>query len=122
MNKQITIRLAEVDCPEDGQPFSKNAKQFTSDKVFGKIISYEVTDIDRYGRTIAKVFYDDFYLSRELIRNGLGWWYYHYSTDKSLGQLQKEAQQQKKGLFSDKHHIAPWAYRQAKRSKVYDNL
>ena len=58
-NTQKKLRLAEVDCPESGQPFGKNAKQFTSGQVFGKQISFIETDTDRYGRTIAKVYYDN---------------------------------------------------------------
>lgn len=58
-NIQKKLRLAEVDCPESGQSFGKNAKQFTSEQVFGKQISFIETDTDRYGRTIAKVYYDD---------------------------------------------------------------
>ena len=68
-NKTKTLRLAEVDCPESGQPFGKNAKDFTSSQVFGKIISFVETDQDRYGRTIAKVYYDNGkYLSKEIIK------------------------------------------------------
>lgn len=53
-NIQKILRLAEVDCPETGQAFGKNAKQFTSSQIFGKNIEFIETDIDRYGRTIAK--------------------------------------------------------------------
>nr|WP_262710773.1 thermonuclease family protein [Chryseobacterium echinoideorum] len=35
-NIQKKLRLAEVDCPESGQPFGKNAKDFTSQSVFVK--------------------------------------------------------------------------------------
>lgn len=50
------LRLAEVDCPESGQQFGKNAKQFTADQIFGKQITFIETDKDRYGRSIAKVY------------------------------------------------------------------
>ncbi|MCF2220650.1 thermonuclease family protein [Chryseobacterium sp. PS-8] len=43
-DQQKTLRLAEVDCPENGQPFGKNAKQFTSNEVFGKFITYFPTE------------------------------------------------------------------------------
>ncbi|WP_426477551.1 thermonuclease family protein [Chryseobacterium sp. CBSDS_008] len=32
-NQQKKLRLAEVDCPESGRVFGKNAKQFTSAQV-----------------------------------------------------------------------------------------
>ena len=56
-NFQTTLRLAEVDCPEKDQPFGTKAKQFTSDQIYRKEIKYIVTDIDRYGRSIAKIYY-----------------------------------------------------------------
>ena len=119
-NIQKTLRLAEVDCPESGQSFGKNAKQFTSNEVFGKIIKYYPTNTDRYGRTIAKVYHDNGkYLSEELIRNGLGWWYYKYSNNKNLGTLEKEASNKKIGLFSYPNSIPPWLYREQQREKAY---
>lgn len=76
------LRLAEVDCPESGQPYGKNAKQFTSNQIFGNQITFIETDTDRYGRSIAKVYYDkEKYLSAEIIKAGLGWWYFYYSKD-----------------------------------------
>ena len=120
LKTQKTLRLAEVDCPESGQSFGKNAKQFTSNEVFGKIIKYYPTNTDRYGRTIAKVYYDNGkYLSEEIIRNGLGWWYYKYSNNKNLGTLEKEASNKKIGLFSDPNSIPPWLYREQQREKAY---
>jgi endonuclease YncB( thermonuclease family) len=114
--EQKKLRLAEVDCPEKGQAFGKNARQFTSDKVFGKTITFIETDTDRYGRTIAKVYYDNGkYLSEELIRAGLGWWYYSFSKNSSLGELQNKAQYKKIGLWQDVHAVAPWEYRKIKR-------
>lgn len=116
-NIQKKLRLAEVDCPESGQPFGKNAKDFTSQEVFGKDISFVETDIDRYGRMIAKVYYDNNkYLSEELIKAGLGWWYYQFSESKELGTLQNEAKIKKLGLWSDVNAVSPWVFRKQKRN------
>lgn len=115
---QQTLRLAEVDCPESGQAFGNNAKQFTSDAVFGKEVTFEETDQDRWGRTIAKVYYDDdLYLSAEIIKAGMGWWYYIYSDDESLGDLENEAKENKRGLWQDQNAISPWEYRKMKREE-----
>lgn len=112
---QKTLRLAEVDCPESGQAFGKNAKQFTSDQIFGKQITFIATDEDRYGRTIAKIYYDNKYLSQEIIKAGFGWWYYRYSNDKNLGLLQDQTQQKKLGLWQDNNAIAPWEFRKQQK-------
>lgn len=120
-NTQKTLRLAEVDCPENGQPFGKNAKKFTSSQVYKKNIIFIPTDKDRYGRIVAKIYYDNGkYLSAEIIKAGFGWWYYRYSDDENLGELQNEAKKQKLGLWKDKKVIAPWDYRKQKRNKVFN--
>ncbi|MDR2206473.1 MAG: thermonuclease family protein [Flavobacteriaceae bacterium] len=114
-NVQKILRLAEVDCPKSGQPFGNNAKQFTSGEIYGKIIEYVQTDTDQYGRIITEIYYDDGkYLSAELIKSGLGWWYYHYSDNKELGELEKTAREQKIGLWQDKNAVAPWEWRRKK--------
>jgi len=112
LNYQTTLRLAEVDCPEKSQPFGTKAKQFTSDQIFRKQIKYVVTDIDRYGRSIAKIYYDDNkYLSAEIIKNGFGWQYKKYSTSKDLANFENTARLQKVGLWYDKNPVAPWDWR-----------
>ncbi|BAP30346.1 putative nuclease [Chryseobacterium sp. StRB126] len=117
-NTQKKLRLAEVDCPENGQAFGKNAKQFTSSQVFGKTVKFKETSTDRYGRSIAKIYYDnDKYLSKEVIKAGMGWWYFSYSKDDSLGKLQEKAQQNKIGLWQDVHAVAPWDFRKMKREQ-----
>lgn len=119
LKNQITLRLADVDCPESGQPFGKNAKQFTSNEVFGKTVKYYVTTTDRYGRSIAKIYYNNGkYLSEEIIRNGLGWWYYKYSKDKNLEKLEAEASSKKLGLFQDPNAIPPWVFRDQRKNSL----
>lgn len=115
-NNQTTLRLAEVDCPEKAQAFGTKAKQFTSDQVYLKVVKYDVTDIDRYGRSIAKIYYDDNkYLSAEIIKNGFGWQYKQYSTSKLLAKLEQEARQNKRGLWIDANPIYPSDFRRNKR-------
>ena len=112
------LRLAEVDCPENRQPFGKNARQFTSSQVFGKEVVFYSAGKDRYGRIIAKVYYGNRkYLSAEIIKAGYGWWFYQYSKDPSLGEMQRAAKAHRKGLWADKNAIAPWEYRKLKKGK-----
>jgi micrococcal nuclease len=110
-NNQITLRLAEVDCPESSQAFGKKAKEFTSSEVGNKIVSYKIINTDRYGRYIAKVYYDNKYLSEEIIKNGYGWHYKKYSKSKNLGDLEINAKNKKLGLWSDKNPVEPYLFR-----------
>ena len=113
LNNQTTLRLAEVDCPEKNQPFGTKAKQFTSDQIYFKTIKYVVTDTDRYGRSIAMIYYgtDNKYLSAEIIKAGMGWHYKKYSTSKELATFQENAKQNKIGLWIDNNPIEPSEFR-----------
>jgi micrococcal nuclease len=113
LNNQITLRLAEVDTPEKSQPFGTKSKQFTSDQIYLKTIKYVVTDTDRYGRSIAMIYYgeDNKYLSAEIIKKGMGWHYKRYSTSKELALLEDNAKKNKIGLWVDNNPIAPWEFR-----------
>ena len=115
-NNQTTLRLAEVDCPEKSQAFGTKAKQFTSNQVYLKEVKYIVTDTDRYGRSIAKIYYDDNkYLSAEIIKNGMGWQYKQYSTSKLLASLEQEARNNKRGLWVEPNPIYPSDFRRSKK-------
>jgi endonuclease YncB( thermonuclease family) len=113
LNNQTTLRLAELDTPEKSQPFGTKAKQFTSDQIYLKTIKYVVTDIDRYGRSIAMIYYDtdNKYLSAEIIKAGMGWHYKRYSKSKVLALLEDNAKKNKIGLWIDNNPIAPWEWR-----------
>jgi micrococcal nuclease len=102
------IRLKGIDSPEKGQAFGKKAKQFTSTLVYGKEVTIQVLRKDRHGRTVADVVLPDgTNVSRELVRAGLAWWYRQYSKDESLGALEEDARQAKRGLWADPNPIPP---------------
>jgi endonuclease YncB( thermonuclease family) len=113
LNNQTTLRLAEVDCPEKSQPFGTKAKQFTSDQIYLKTIKYFVTEIDRYGRSIAMVYYDtnNKYLSADIIIAGMGWHYKKYSKSKELALFEDNAKKYKIGLWLDKNPVEPSVWR-----------
>jgi len=115
--QQETLRLAEVDCPENRQPFGKSAKQFTSSQVFGRPIIFYRINKDRYRRTIAKIFYEnEKYLSAEIIKAGFGWWYYKASKNIQLKEYENSARKKKVGLWKDKNAISPWEFRKVKNT------
>ncbi len=113
LKQSTTLRLAEIDCPEKAQPFGNKAKQFTSSQVYQVTVRYVVTDIDRYGRAIAMIYYgdDNKYLSAELVRYGMAWHYKRYSKSKELADLEIQARENKIGLWSDPNPIMPSEWR-----------
>lgn len=124
INDSITlrIRVANIDCPERKQPFSKRAKQFTSDAIFGKTVEVEILSTDRYGRYIGNVIYDNgLVLSEELLKHGYAWHYVKYSKDTTLQVLEDEANSNQIGLWMDKTSIPPWEWREKRKKKVSNN-
>ncbi len=106
------IRLHGIDCPEKRQAFGKRAKQFTSTLVFGKTVTVQVVDRDRYGRTVGEVLLPDGRsLNHELVRAGLAWMYRRYTNDQSLSDLEEEARVARRGLWADPHAVPPWEWR-----------
>lgn len=71
--KEIPIRLAGIDAPEKNQAFGQRAKQFTSNKVFGKRVKVVVIQQDSYKRKVGEVFIKGVSLNEELVAAGLAW-------------------------------------------------
>ncbi len=110
----VTVRLAGVDAPEKKQDFGVVAKQFVSDQVFGKVVTFQEITKDRYGRTVAFVFYKNKNLSEELLKVGLAWHYLKYDKSKYLQELETTARNSKVGLWSLPNPIAPSEFRKLK--------
>lgn len=111
--QQYKIRLAEIDTPEKGQPYGTTAKQAISDLVFGKIVTVEQVDTDRYGRIVGKVYVGPLYVNAELVEQGHAWVYRKYAKDPVLYRLEEHARRQKLGLWALQadQRIPPWEWR-----------
>ena len=117
-NKQTKIRLAEIDTPEKNQPYGMKAKKALSDFIFNKKVEVEVVTIDRYGRTVGKIFLDGLNINKEMVKAGHAWVYVQYAKDKTLFALEKDARENQSGLWAlpEGERIAPWQWRRGKRS------
>ena len=116
----VKIGLYGIDTPEEGQAFSKRARQFTSKLVYGKIVEVKVMATDRYGRTIAMIYADRTLLNEELIKAGLAWvsWKYcHHPICESWKNFQLGARFDKRGLWADPERMSPWEFRRKKRKE-----
>jgi endonuclease YncB( thermonuclease family) len=117
--KARRVRLEGIDAPEKNQPFGERAKQFTSGQAFGKDVTVQVNDFDRYGRAVSVVTLPDgSVLNGNLVRVGFAWWYRQYAPDaKLLGDYEQEARATRRGLWATKSPVAPWAWREAREKK-----
>ena len=98
-NRDFTVRLKNVDSPELKQPFGYLSFVYTSKLILGKIVSYDSTGKDLYGRVLADIWIDNKRLDSTLIRNGWAWHYQTYSNDTLLKSMMVLAINEKIGLW-----------------------
>jgi endonuclease YncB( thermonuclease family) len=67
---QVKVRLSEIDVPERGQDFSQRSRQALADLVFGKEVSIETHEKNRYVRVIGDVVVDGKPVNEVLVREG----------------------------------------------------
>jgi len=115
-NRQIKIRLAEIDTPESHQPYGQKAKQALAGLVFSRTITADVQTTDRYGRSVARVYAGTLDVNAELVRSGSAWVYRKYAKDRSLYELEAQAREDKKGLWAlpESERTPPWEWRKRK--------
>jgi len=77
-------------------------------------VRVEIESVDRYGPTVGKVWVDDRYICREMVREGHAWVYRRYSRDRSLLKDERAAQQAATGLWGLPKPVAPWEWRSAR--------
>ena len=106
------IRLSGIDCPENGQAYSKKAKQAASALVFGKEVTLQTHGKDKYGRTLAEVLLPDgTNVNHELVKHGWCWWYRKYALgDTVLEGLERGARTQRLGLWATENPVSPWEW------------
>ncbi|TDL97683.1 nuclease [Stutzerimonas stutzeri ATCC 17588 = LMG 11199] len=115
---QVKVRMAEIDTPEKAQPYGTRARQALSGLIFGKDVTLEVQDRDRYGRTVARVKVGSTDVNAEMVRAGAAWAYRAYLKDKSLIGLEATAKHFRRGLWSlpQAEQQAPWDWRKERHN------
>ena len=116
-NRQIKVRLAQIDAPETTQAFGQRSQQSMSEMVFNKTITVEKETTDKYGRTVGTLFFEGVDANKEQVKRGMAWVYRHYLHDQSLLPLEEAARQTKMGLWADTNPMAPWDYRHGGKKK-----
>ena len=87
--RAIRVRLAGIDAPETGQPWSRRARTRLSELVFRRDVGVVVRDVDRYGRDVVDVtLADGRRVNDVLVSEGLAWFYATFSKDQGLARLE----------------------------------
>lgn len=114
--REERLRLFGVDTPDEPQEFGKEAREFTSERVLGKIVEVMPVTQDRHGNTVAIVTVGGAALNRELARSGLAWVYSGSCTRPECTEwkgMETDARMKRIGLWSAANPTAPWDFRRS---------
>lgn len=98
--RELVIRLEGIDTPERGEPFSTQARNAARVLLVGKIAELRATDVDRYGRLVARVYVDGTDTSLALVDQGMACHFTRYSSDPQLAQAQEQARRHGRGFWA----------------------
>lgn len=122
---QIKMRLSSIDAPESshttkeegrvGQPFADKSKQYLSSMVKGRDVAAKCFEPDRYERQVCELFLNGESVNRAMVRAGFAWAnkanHGRYLRDRSVAELQEDAERRKVGLWAGRNPVAPWLWR-----------
>jgi endonuclease YncB( thermonuclease family) len=113
----MDFRLAQIDAPEQRQPYGAEAREALLRLVRGQQLVLVPIDTDRYGRIVVDLWVGDRYLNRELVRCGCAWFYAEFSQDAALFEIEREARAAKRGLWAlpAAKRMEPWLWRREQR-------
>jgi endonuclease YncB( thermonuclease family) len=109
--REVQVRLAQIDAPEYGQADWQASKQSLSELLLGRAVTVERVDADRYGRVVGRVWKDGVDANLEQVRRGVAWVYRQYATDQTYFRAEEEARKERRGLWSQPHPVPPWRFR-----------
>lgn len=112
------VILYGIDCPELGQEFGTQAREFTDQCCYNKVVTVQSFGKDKFGRTRGEIILSDGAdLNQELVKRGLAWWSDKFAPDNTgLRDLQANAKAQHTGLWASPNPIPPWIYRNGDKS------
>lgn len=113
------IRLEGVDAPERGQPFWRESREFLKSRLLGENVTLIAKGSDKYGRRLGQVLYkvdgNLHIVNRDIVSNGLAWWYQVYAPDNpQLASLEAAARRSQIGIWSEARPVPPWEFRNRK--------
>lgn len=116
---QTRVRLAQIDAPEKRQEYGQASKRALSDWVYGKQVTVEITDTDRYGRKVGKVLLGGTDVNLKQVRAGMAWVYRQYAHDAAYFSVEDEARTARRGLWSRSNSVPPWEFRHKTRGPSF---
>ena len=106
-----TVQALNIDAPEIGQYFGKEAKENVIALIQGRMVDANIYDNDLYGRHILNIHVDGLRLDSILIARGWAFYNYNYSRDSRLWALETTAKNNQTGIWKCSNSIPPWIFR-----------
>jgi len=107
----IKVRLVEIDAPERTQPYARRSANHLKAVCVGKLVRLDNPRLDRYGRTLARVYCAGVDVSADQVRRGYAWAFDKYLTDPEIKRLEAEARAAGRGLWAGRDPMPPWEFR-----------
>jgi endonuclease YncB( thermonuclease family) len=99
-SEPVKLRIDGVDAPESCQPGGMASRDELIRLVLRKQVLVSDLGQDSYGRQIGRLSVEGVDVGAELVRSGMAWAYRFRTGRGPYAALQREAQKDKKGLFS----------------------
>ena len=123
--EQARIRLSGINTPETGECYYEEAKEKLVELVLYQeiLLEHDETDMDKYGRLLRYVYTNSTFVNAYLINYGYAKVYDKYNETtkyyKKLKELEKNAQEQKLGVWSCTNIQEDCSYVASKNSDIY---
>jgi len=125
--REERVRMASIDAPElaqpsrqrPGQPYARAARTALTALIANKTLTLACFETDAYGRHVCDVPLEDgkapaATANQRMVAQGLAWanrQRAHFLRDPALDKLERTARAEKRGLWRDRHPVAPWVWR-----------
>lgn len=115
-NQVYHVRLDKIDAPEKKQEYGFESKQYLKSLIWMKDVLVKYNKKDRYNRILGIIYCNEQEINLMMVENGFAWHYKHF--DKSINYImaEKQAKENKVGLWKSEHPIEPYQFRKYKKS------
>jgi len=113
------VRLANIDAPESIQSGGGAAIRALHARILGQDVSLQVIDRDRDQRLVAVVFLGDENVNAWMVKQGHAWADRGSALAQDYCVWEKAARSLRRGLWADKHWVAPWDWRISQRDALH---
>jgi micrococcal nuclease len=99
-SRTVRVRLEGVDTPEAGEAFSTQATRFSRALLFERQVTLAATEVDVYGRLVARVLVEGVDSSEAILKAGLGCTITRFVNEPALNRAQADARQRSVGFWA----------------------